>query len=108
MAVLLDRKVFITQLDGKSLYRMGWTTEYPEAMRIWPGTHSIGVRYLHSSMGGPVVNYANALLTLDAKAESKYIVRKLIVGGSIRFWIEDMDTGEVVGSELPVQASAGP
>ncbi len=59
-------------------------------------------------MGGPVVNYANALLTLDAKAESKYIVRKLIVGGSIRFWIEDMDTGEVVGSELPVQASAGP
>jgi hypothetical protein len=95
-AVLLDQRVFITQLDGKNMYRMGSTTDYPQALLIEPGKHSVAARYLNNTAGSVWVTFANSLLTFDAEAEKRYVIRKEIVGGSIRFWIEDMATGDVV------------
>jgi len=96
--VLFDERIFITRLDSKNLYRMGSTTEYPQALLIEPGEHTVNVQYLHALQGTTTRVYANAQLTFYAKLEGSYIVRKKIVGNRVGFWIEDINTNEAIGT----------
>ena len=42
-------------------------------------------------------SYANSCLWVDAKLGENYIVKKLIEGYSVLFWIENIKTNERVG-----------
>lgn len=87
-----DQQVGISSLDGKSLFRMGWDTDFPESLLITPGKHQIGVRYMYMNA------YANGTIWLDAEAEKSYIIRKKAHNYSVSFWAEESDTGKRVGS----------
>ena len=86
-----DQQVGITSLDGKSLFRMGWDTDFPESLIITPGKHVIGVRYMYMNA------YANGTIWLDAESEKSYIIRKQPHNYSVSFWVEETDTGKRVG-----------
>ena len=91
----LDRRIYITSLDGKSLFRLGATSDYPEGMLLDPGRHEISIRFLHFN------TFANGRLWFVAEREKSYIVRKQMENYSVRLWIEDMLTGRPVGGIVP-------
>lgn len=86
-----DRLVMITSLDEESMYRWGWTTEYPESLLISPGKHTIGVQFRTG------YSLAQGKLWFVAESEKSYIVRTEAKGYGISFWIEDMASGNTVG-----------
>lgn len=86
-----DRLVMITSLDEESMYRWGWTTEYPESLLISPGKHTIGVQF-RTTYG-----LATGKLWFEAESEKTYIIRTKAQGYGISFWIEDMASGNTIG-----------
>lgn len=91
----LDQRVYIANLDGRSLYRLSTTTDYPEAMLVDPGRHTITVRYNYYN------GYAFGRIWWDAEKEHEYIVRRELSGYAVRFWIEDVATHRPVGGIAP-------
>lgn len=98
--VLLDERVFITHLDGKYLQRMGKTTNYPEALLIDPGEHVVQVRFMNNEGPTTFVSYANAKFIFEAKAEKTYIVRHENIGDRVRFWMEDLNSQELIANPI--------
>lgn len=92
----MDRRILITRLDEKSLLKSRLSlvfgiVNYPEQITVAPGRHYIDVQYTYFN------TYSNQKLWLDAEAGKTYIVKKKITGYSVQFWIEEADTGKVIG-----------
>ena len=95
----LDKRVVITTLNGKSLFRMGWDFVYPDVVHVNSGIQTIEVRFNHMS------NYADSCLWVETKLGENYIVRKEIRAYSVKFWLENIDSGERVGGICGSQPS---
>ncbi len=91
----LDRRVYIMNVDGRSLWRMGNSSDFPEAMLVDPGRHTIMVRFDHFNQ------YANGRLWWIAESEHEYLVRREVSGYAVRLWIEDVATHLPVGGIAP-------
>ncbi|MBA4147558.1 MAG: hypothetical protein H0X66_05545 [Verrucomicrobia bacterium] len=91
----LNKKVFIARIDGKSTFTVKGaltdTDPYAEAAYVSPGRHYLDLKYSHYN------SYAWGRVWFDAEAGGSYIVRRRISGYSVIFWVEDMETGKVVG-----------
>jgi len=91
----LDQRVYLTNIDGHSLWRLGSNSDFPEAMVVEPGRHTIMVRYNHYNQ------FANGRLWWVAEKEHEYIVRRQASGYAVRLWIEDLATHRPVGGIAP-------
>jgi hypothetical protein len=88
----LDRAVWITKIDAKATLKPSSLHLHPpEEAWVESGRHYLEVRY--TDHGG----HADGKLWLDAEAGKTYIVRKKIEGYGVRFWIEEKESGKVVG-----------
>ena len=87
-----DEDIFITAIDGKKLFRMAMSTEFPSSMLITPGKHKIDVKYAKFGL------FSYGTLWLDAEKEKEYIVKYKTHKYSVSFWLEDASTGKIVGS----------
>lgn len=94
MFVALDERLYISKIDGKStfnlMHALSANQEYPEQASVEPGRRYLELRYQGRG-------YAKMDLWLDAEAGKIYIVRKKAGGGKVRLWIEEKETGKVVG-----------
>ena len=89
--------VLFTSIDGKSLRTFGWDEEFHEVLHIQPGSHEFEVTYKYAtSMTGWL--YANGCLSINAKQGENYIVRTKAGNNKVRFWLENLETGEITGS----------
>lgn len=93
-----DERLVITHLDGKSLLKVtpaffftGYA-KYPEEISVAPGRHYIDVLY-----DGGRTTFSNVGLWLDAEAQKTYQLRRKLSGYSIQVWIEEVDSGNIVG-----------
>jgi len=84
--------VAITKLDGKNLFDPSIQYSYPQVAYLTPGPHTIHVRYFY-----PFIE-ADGCLQLDAIAGETYFIRKRTMDDGIRIWLENANTGAVVGS----------
>jgi len=87
----LDKRVVITTLNGKNLFRMGWDFVYPDVVHVNEGVQTLQVRFNHMN------NYADSCLWVNSKLGENYIVKKEIRDYSVMFWIENIESGERVG-----------
>ncbi|MFL6604790.1 MAG: hypothetical protein ACJ8R9_26125 [Steroidobacteraceae bacterium] len=86
-----DQRVIITRVDHKKVRGTGLFSYKSNTETLSPGRHTIGVQLQVSALS------ANGRLWLDAEPGKAYIVRKRVEGYGVRFWIEEVDTGRVVG-----------
>jgi hypothetical protein len=84
-------QIGITHLNGKSLWRMGVDNDFPESLLISPGKIQLRVRYIYFS------TYADGVLWLEAEPEKEYFIKKVAEKYSVNFYIEEKDTGKIVG-----------
>lgn len=93
--VALDERVYISKIDDKStfnlMHALTANQEYPEQASVEHGRRYLEVRYQGHS------GYTKMDLWFDAEAGKTYIVRKAVEGRNIRFWIEEKESGKVVG-----------
>ena len=91
----LNQKVFIAAIDNKSTFTMnGFLTDtapYAESAYVTPGRHYLTLQYNHMNV------YARAIVWFDANAGESYLVRRRIEGYSVMFWVEEANTGKIVG-----------
>jgi len=90
--------IWIMTIDGKTTLTdfdsfIG-LLRFPEQVLAEPGRHTFEVRFVRGT------GSAEGKLWLDAAAGKTYIVRKEIKGYNIRFWIEDKESGKVVGGNV--------
>lgn len=84
-------QIGITHLNGKSLWRMGVDNDFPESLLVSPGRIQLRVRYIYFS------TFADGVLWLDAEPEKEYIIKKTAAKYSVKFYLEEKDTGKIVG-----------
>ncbi|KNC68045.1 hypothetical protein [Pseudoalteromonas ardens] len=87
----LDKRIVITSLNDKSLFRVGWDSHYPDVVHVKDGVQTIEVRFNYKN------SYANGCVWVDAKFGENYIIKQAMDGYSIIFWVENTQTGEKVG-----------
>ena len=96
----LDIRVLIESVDGKSTATFwGFLTDsmpYAEAACVKPGRHYLGLRYDPRGLGG-FQSHVLGRVWFDAEAGKNYFVRGGVVGDVVEFWMEDGETGRVVG-----------
>jgi hypothetical protein len=95
----LDKRVVITTLNGKSLFRMGWDFVYPDVVKVTSGIQTLEVRFNHMN------NFADSCLWVETKLGENYIIKRKIHDYSVMFWVENIDTGERVGGICGSQPS---
>ena len=95
MLMGLDHRVFIAAVDGKSTFTMAGMLSSPlpyiESAEVVPGRHYLDLRYAYTNLR------ASGKVWFDAESGHAYIVRKQTSGYDIKFWVEDVGTGKVVG-----------
>jgi hypothetical protein len=87
------QRVVITRVDHEKVPGPRLNSFQSNAQTLSPGMHIITVEASVNNM------HAGGRLWLDAQAGKSYIVRKRTVGYGVHFWIEETDTGRVVGGE---------
>jgi hypothetical protein len=89
------QRVIITRIDHEKVHGPRLFSFESNPQDLSPGRHIISVQiYLNTSS-------ATGRLWLEAEAGKSYIVRKRIEGYGVYFWIEETDTGRVVGGVQP-------
>ncbi|WOB06946.1 hypothetical protein [Piscinibacter gummiphilus] len=84
----------IACLDGVSLQSMlgyGPGLAHPDKVFVTPGRHYLKAMYYRDRA------YAHSSMWLDAQAGREYAIRSEVKGYSVRMWLEDTTTKEVVG-----------
>ena len=91
----LNSKVYIASIDEKSTATFaGFMTDaepYAQVAYVTPGRHYLDLKF--SQMN----SFAWGRVWLDAEAGKSYIIRKKAKNYAITFWVEEMDTGKIVG-----------
>jgi hypothetical protein len=89
------QRVLITHIDDTKVPGPRIFSGESNPQDLLPGRHIITVAIDVENM------HATGRLWLDAQEGKSYIVRKRIQGYGVRFWIEETDTGKMVGGEEP-------
>jgi hypothetical protein len=89
------QRVIITRIDHEKVHGPRLFSFESNPQDLSPGRHIISVEIQVTT------STATGRLWLDAEAGKSYIVRRHIEGYGVRFWIEETDTGRVVGGVEP-------
>ena len=67
------------------------TAPYAEYAWVTPGRHYLDLHYTYMN------SFAWGQVWFDAEAGKTYVIRKQITGYSVRFWVEEEETGKLAG-----------
>jgi hypothetical protein len=94
-----ENRVFIMSIDDKSTATLwGFLTDnepYAEIACVRPGRHHLNLKY--KSADPTFGFFAFGRVWFDAEAGKNYFVRDRIKGYTVEFWMEESETGKVVG-----------
>jgi len=92
---LIIERFMIMKIDGKSTFSLARSLtadqEYAQQALVKSGRHYLDVKYALRR------GYASGDLWFDAEAGKTYVVRKAVRRRGIIFWIEEKESGKVVG-----------
>jgi hypothetical protein len=89
------QRVIITRIDHAKVHGPRMFSFESNPQDLLPGRHIISVEFSLNNSS------TTGRLWLDAEAGKSYIVRKRIEGYGVHFWIEETDTGRIVGGTEP-------
>jgi hypothetical protein len=94
-----NQRILITRIDHKTLFLAMFLSGKPNTVTLTPGRHRIRVNLEVTGL------VAIGKLWLDAEAGKAYIVRGRSERQGVQFWIEEADTGSIVGGIDPGENS---
>jgi hypothetical protein len=99
--------VYFESVDGKALY--GFWKGWPRIVHVRPGKHQLAINVEEGSclvdipvylLGDFFKSFFGKTLELEAVTAHEYVIKfRTKYGGT--YWIEDLQTGEVVSGEKP-------
>ncbi|MET0068972.1 MAG: hypothetical protein ABW096_02975 [Candidatus Thiodiazotropha sp.] len=85
----LDERVQISSLDGQSLFKWSWVSEYPIVSYLPQGVHEVTLRYAYLN------TYAYSCFSFYADKGMIYTVNHAVSDRRFKYWVEAETVGRV-------------
>lgn len=85
------QQMLFTGLDGKTLYTLKTSVNYPDKLMLAEGVHSIDVSWRYAQQR------ADSCVWVNAKKGHTYYVNRSVQDQGVQFWLVDALSNDVVG-----------